>query len=113
MPTEQCRKSSFPFTTNTDVGIQVGQDAFRKDAVTSTADNDSRRRRSAAGRNDLPPARQQKARRLHVLVIDVSDRDTEHVWRDLIYPLKNLSIRIGIRTQRQQPHTMAGTHSRS
>jgi hypothetical protein len=44
---------------------------------------------------------------------DVSDRDSNHVWRKLPYRLPNVVLAIGIRAQRQQSHVMPSPFSRS
>ena len=65
------------------------------------AENDWSRRRSAAHCLDLPKTRQQKAWRLHVLVIDVSDRYADHMRRKLLYRMPNIDLTNGIRAKRQ------------
>ena len=62
------------------IRLQIGQRAFREEAITRPTQNDTRLREPTAIRDDLFHFLQKELGRFSILIVDISYRYTDDIW---------------------------------
>jgi hypothetical protein len=108
-PTEQSRECHLAFTLDSHVGLQVPKRRLGKNAVPGATQDYGCGGKAATSSHPFPQRRQQEAGVLHVLVIDVPNRNADNVRTQLANRICDSKFPVAARRKRQQLHVMTSS----
>jgi hypothetical protein len=105
--TQKERENNLSFTLNSHVCAKIPQCALRKNAVTGPAKDNRSLGEAPAICHHLPDRREQELGPQHVLVIDVSYRNTDDLGAENLEGASEGQLRVALEHQIQQDHLVA------